>query len=83
MIALDTVVAVERASGSPLTYQSPRIRDARRAGGATAMSTGHDPISVAGAVQHAVAALARGGLVVVIDEADRENEGDLSRRRAR
>ena len=33
--------------------------------------------SPAEAVQHAVAALADGGMVVVLDDADRENEGDL------
>ena len=33
--------------------------------------------SPAEAVQHAVAALAAGGMVVVVDDVDRENEGDL------
>ena len=33
--------------------------------------------SPAEAVQHAVAALAAGGMVVVVDDADREDEGDL------
>src|SRR4051794_29892118 len=33
--------------------------------------------SPAEAVQHAVAALAAGGIVVVVDDADREDEGDL------
>jgi 3,4-dihydroxy 2-butanone 4-phosphate synthase/GTP cyclohydrolase II len=33
--------------------------------------------SPAEAVQHAIAALAAGGMVVVVDDADRENEGDL------
>ena len=33
--------------------------------------------SPAEAVQHAVAALAEGGIVVVVDDADREDEGDL------
>ena len=33
--------------------------------------------SPAEAVQHAVAALAAGGAIVVVDDADRENEGDL------
>lgn len=31
-----------------------------------------------GAVQQAVAALAAGRMIVVIDDADRENEGDMS-----
>ncbi|OMQ16820.1 bifunctional 3,4-dihydroxy-2-butanone 4-phosphate synthase/GTP cyclohydrolase II [Modestobacter sp. VKM Ac-2676] len=33
--------------------------------------------TAAEAVQHAVATLAQGGMVVVVDDADRENEGDL------
>src|SRR4051794_27515057 len=33
--------------------------------------------SPAEAVQHAVAALAAGGMIVVVDDADREDEGDL------
>ena len=34
-------------------------------------------------IENAVAAIARGELVIVVDDADRENEGDLSSWRPR
>ena len=41
------------------------------------MSTRSNRLTPAEAVQAAVAALAAGGLIVVVDDADREDEGDL------
>lgn len=41
------------------------------------MTDGHSSVPATESVQHAVAALARGRMIMVVDDADRENEGDL------
>jgi flavin-binding protein dodecin len=60
-----------RASHGPVPPMR-QPRGARRRAGP--MSPRRSPT---GAVQHAVAALTEGRLVVVVDDADREDEGDL------
>src|SRR5512132_2928373 len=54
-----------------------RGRQVRRAAGAALGRPGRCPVTGFAAVEDALAAMAAGGMVVVVDDADRENEGDL------
>ncbi len=72
VIVLGDVLTVDSAESAPLTYHSRKF-------GTHAAATGKlmTPATCAESVQRAVAALAAGRMVVVIDDVDREDEGDL------